>query len=261
MKKNLALIVALVGISSLIGFSVAHAQESDTTITLPATPTLTLPQVTTENQTKLSNQTSLSKVITLGNKQITNRLASLAKLKTAITKSKLTADQQTTLTSMIDTNVNGLTQLKTKLDAETDINLAKADVTSIYADYRIYAVLTPQINSLRQLDMNTNTLAKLQNTTFVKYQTKIDSLKAKGQTALVAKMEAGLAKAKTDATTADGLISSTTTLAQNLKPADYPTKSKTTLTQIRTNLKQIHSDFQMIRTDLAVKGKIAEKTQ
>jgi hypothetical protein len=270
MKKNLALIIALVAVSSLASFGIVQAKgitgklhSQKVNINMPKDPVINLSLAAVrENQASLQSETSLTSVITKGGKLIDMRTKALTKLKTSINNSKLTADQKTALSSMIDDNITGLTQLKTKLSAETDLTAAKADVNSIFVDYRIYGVFLPKINALRLIDMDSNHLSTLQNTTFINYQAKIDALKTSGGNAtLIANMEAGLAKAKTDASTASNLINSTQTEAQNLKPADYPTQSKTALNEIRANLNKIRADFRMIRIDLGIKGKVNVMTK
>ncbi|MCX6793271.1 MAG: hypothetical protein NTY12_04575 [Candidatus Falkowbacteria bacterium] len=274
MKKNLALIIAIITISSLAGFGVVQAKGQDNdnfkgkahsqkiNIETPKDFNENFPMASREDETALKNESNLKTVITKGSNMIDMRLNALNRAKTSINKSKLSANQKTSLIAMIDENINGLTNLKTKLVAETDLALAKADLSSMFTDYRIYGVFMPKLNALRIIDMNSNNLDKIQTTTFTNYQTKIDALKASnGDAALIAKMEAGLAKAKTDASKTSSLISSTMIKAQNLKPADYPTQSKTILKDIKNNLKTIHNDFKLIRTDLGIKGRVNVMTK
>jgi hypothetical protein len=266
MKKTLPLIIGIVTIASLASFGMAQAQgttasESQININVPGTPATDLPGITSENPASLNNL-SLAQVISRGTRLINTRLTSLNNLKNLINKSKLTTDQKNSLNSMIDDNIAGLNQQKTKIAADTDLTTAKADVSYIYTYYRIYAVFIPKIHALKMLSLDQNTLNNFQNTVFVKYQAKIDSLKTNnGNATTIANMEAGLAKAKNDATTAGSLITSTTAQAQNLQPSDYPTQSKTIITGIRANIKTVRTDFQTIRTDLRIKGRITEKVQ
>lgn len=268
MKKNISLIIALVTVASLASVGLVQAKGTNDkekgevrsqriNIEMPKDLTANLSMISKEDKTALQNETNLKTVITKGKKLIDMRLNTLNKMKSFVNNSKLTAIQKNTLTTMIDENINGLAQLKTKLIAETDLATAKNDVNSMFVDYRIYGTFMPKINSLRMLNSESNHLDKLQTTTFISYQAKIDALKASnGDTTLIASMEANLAKAKTEASTISNLIASTTTLAQNLKPADYPTQSKTIMTNIKTNLKTIHNNFKLIKNDLGIKGKV-----
>src|SRR5262249_30925137 len=67
----------------------------------------------------------------------------------------------TPLQTDISTNQNGLTQLKSKLDAETDPREALKDVKNIYLQFRIYAVVLPRDNHQLWLDMLSNATGKL----------------------------------------------------------------------------------------------------
>jgi predicted nucleic acid-binding Zn-ribbon protein len=58
----------------------------------------------------------------------------------------LTAAQQTTLSSQITQRQQGLTALKTKLDAETNVAAARADVHNIYAQFYIFALFIPLVH-------------------------------------------------------------------------------------------------------------------
>lgn len=79
----------------------------------------------------------------------------------------------------INKNVEGLTALKAKIDANTDLNTLRTDVKSIFS-YRIFAVVLPRDYGLlvtyRQQYL-VNRLTSLQD----KIQAKIDEAKAKNQ--------------------------------------------------------------------------------
>lgn len=99
-------------------------------------------------------------VITVGDGEITKRLTALNTLSGKIAKQlsagHLTSGQASSLQGDATNNQNGLTALKTRLDAETNITAARQDVRSIYTRFRIYAVVLPR-------DYNTVWLDVLQN--------------------------------------------------------------------------------------------------
>src|SRR5262249_29116550 len=63
----------------------------------------------------------------------------------------------------ISSNQNALTQLKSKLDAETEPRAALQDVKTIYVHFRIYAVVLPRDSHQLWLDMLSNAAGKLMN--------------------------------------------------------------------------------------------------
>jgi hypothetical protein len=109
-------------------------------IALVPTTTLAAPQKCTEKDMKC--------VIQFGDQQISNRIAALNKLSTAITNdhNKHTIDDAhaDALQADVKKNVDGLNALKTTLDAETDAQAARQDVEKVYTQFRIYAVVLPR---------------------------------------------------------------------------------------------------------------------
>jgi hypothetical protein len=105
--------------------------------------------------------TDLNCVITAGDTLITNRQNSLNDLKARISAdlsaNKLTSDQASVLQADVATNQTGLSNLKSKLDAETDIKAARQDVSNIFLQFRIYAVVLPRDYRRIQMDIEINT--------------------------------------------------------------------------------------------------------
>lgn len=87
-------------------------------------------------------------VIAFGNTQITNRLNALTTLNTKATNQHNAGHISDALfnsvTGDVSSDTQGLTQLKSKLDAETDITAARQDVKNIYSQFRVYAVVLPR---------------------------------------------------------------------------------------------------------------------
>src|SRR5215467_11337152 len=77
--------------------------------------------------------------IAFGNQRIDDRQAALTKLKDHISgqlsKGHVTSDQANALQSDVSANASGLSALKSKLDAETDVTAAKQDVHNIYFQF------------------------------------------------------------------------------------------------------------------------------
>lgn len=104
-------------------------------------------------------------VIDFGNLRIDRRLDALTKLNDRIAtqadKGRITADQKAALQGDVANNQSGLTALRAKLDAETDATAARADVKTIYTQFRIYAVVLPRDYHQIALDIMVNLQAKL----------------------------------------------------------------------------------------------------
>lgn len=89
--------------------------------------------------------TTVDCVQKFGDLRIQERLTALERLKTAAQNHKALTDQQrSTIINDANSNESGLKDLKTKLDGESDIKAALADVKSIYTQFRIFAVVLPR---------------------------------------------------------------------------------------------------------------------
>jgi hypothetical protein len=99
-------------------------------------------------------------VITAGNQLIQDRLNALntlnGKVSSDLSSHKITSSQASALQGDISTNVSGLNTLKTKLDAETVAKNARADVLTMYTQFRIFAVVIPRDSRNLLLDIEEN---------------------------------------------------------------------------------------------------------
>jgi septal ring factor EnvC (AmiA/AmiB activator) len=119
--------------------------------------------VTTQSSTKCG--TNVQCIITAGNQLITNRQNALktlqAKITSAANAQKITSAQASTLQTDVTTNQNGLNSLKTRLDAETSAQAARTDVSNIYKQFRIYAVVLPRDYRTIEYDIELNVQTKM----------------------------------------------------------------------------------------------------
>jgi hypothetical protein len=223
----LALSFAFLGVAALAG--TALAAPADTT----PTPT--------------TKCTAVACVQQVGDAKIAERLAALDKLAGDAQNHKALTDQQRqTILSDVQTNKDGLSALKTKLDGETDINAARADVKTIYTQFRIFAVVIPRDRGEILLFHEQNVIARL-TAGNQKITDAIQKAKDKGDDvtqllALQADYNAKLADATTQANNAQGLVAS-------LTPANYP-GTKDTLQTYRSDLKAAHDDIKDAAKDL-----------
>jgi hypothetical protein len=87
-------------------------------------------------------------IITFGNQAIASRQSALTilsgKVSKQLSEGNIGSDQSAALQADITTNQNNLTALKTKLDGDTDAQVARQDVKNIYTELRIFAVVLPR---------------------------------------------------------------------------------------------------------------------
>lgn len=111
--------------------------------------------------------TNVKCVISAGDLLITHRQDSLNTLNTKVSSylstHKITTDQASTIQSDITSNQSSLTGLKAKLDAETTVDAARADVQNIYTQLRIYAVVLPRDYRQLEWDIESNVQSTMQN--------------------------------------------------------------------------------------------------
>lgn len=91
----------------------------------------------------------LQNIITRSNTLITNRITTLNSLSTRVQNdTRLSSDEKSSLTSDIQTEINGLNTLKSKIDADTDATTARTDEKQIITNYYVYAVFEPKVRIL-----------------------------------------------------------------------------------------------------------------
>ncbi len=78
-------------------------------------------------------------------------------------QNQITSDQANALQSDISTNQSGLAALKSKLDAETDPKAARQDVSNIFLQFRIFAVVLPRDYRRLYFDVEVNVDGKLRS--------------------------------------------------------------------------------------------------
>lgn len=179
-------------------------------------------------------------------KEIGRRIDSLNKLISRINEmKKISKEQKAILTAQIQTQITDLTTLKTKVDADTDLQNAKTDAQSIIKSYRIYALFIPKIHILATSDRMLDAIDKT-STIAAKLNTRISEAKGKGQDvssleSLYSDMQSKITDAKTQAQNAIDLVTP-------LVPEGYP-GNKTSLMDARKILMAGRQDLQSARID------------
>ncbi len=179
-----------------------------------------------------------------GAQLIKERVKSLNQNAEAVAKAKgLTADQKTAFSMFFSGKVVELNALGVKIASSTEASSTKALVSSIFTDFRVYAIVLPQVRLQKRIYEVQNHIAKLSET-FVKVQTKIDEAKANGKDVTV--WQKNLDDAKTLVTTDTTKLTALMTQINALKPSDYGTTSKSTIETVNSGVKSVAKDLNSI---------------
>jgi len=191
--------------------------------------------------TKDKKTPDLSKIIARADQEIVRRVQALATVATRIQDMKKISDtDKTAYASEIQNEQDDLSNLKAKIDTDTDVTVLRADVKSITSSYRIFALVIPQMHILAAADriatvfdslisigtklqtrISTNTtteLTKLMND----YNVKLADAKAKADLA-----KSGVLSLKPDNGDANGMKANASALKaarENLKTAEKDIK-------------------------------------
>jgi hypothetical protein len=93
---------------------------------------------------------------------ITDRLSTLGKLQTALAGYKDVPDAaRDDLSSILSSDVSGLTALKAKVAGETTVAAVRADGKAMVDDYRVYLLVAPKVHLTHVLDVESTALARL----------------------------------------------------------------------------------------------------
>ena len=239
MKK--ILIGTVLTIATLTGFSSAFAETLD--VSIAATPEITTVSATTERAESLVTK-NLLRIKARGSQLIKERINSLTSNGKVIAESnKLSTEQKASFATIISTNIAGLTTLGNSIAANTEASSTKTLVNKIYTDFRIYAIVLPQIRLEKRINELQNHIPKLTEA-FVKIQTKIDAQKAKGKDVTVWQKSLDDAKVLVTADTAK--LATLFVQISALKPADYGTSSKAIIESVNAGVKTIAKNFSSI---------------
>lgn len=170
----------------------------------------------TRAEVKANLQTArVSKGIERANAEIERRISSLNKLAARISGMKKVSDaEKSAISAEVTAEISELSSLKAKIDADKDIETLRADVRSITASYRIYALVIPQGTILAAAD-RLHTVIDSMSTTGAKVQARITEAQTAGKDVAAmqsayADFTAKLADAKVQADAAISLVSSLT---------------------------------------------------
>lgn len=177
---------------------------------------------------------------------IEKRLNSLNRLLERVNNySKLTQDEKSSLASSIQVNIDGLNALKEKINADTDVETAKADAKTIITNYYIYRMFEPKIRLLLATDRLQDLSANLSNTS-VSLQNLINTLKSEGKD--TASLQVLLDDINSQLSTINTTLSNDEAKLNSLTVSSDFT---TILNQVRQDLRLVKTNFAKIRSDIA----------
>ena len=201
---------------------------------------------------------AINRLKTRADAEITRRVTALNLLATKIGAMKrLTSAQQSTFATGIQVQISSLNDLKTKIDADTDLATLRTDVQSIVKSYRIFALYLPQVNIMSNADRVLAIIDEM-NAISTKLQARIDIVKTAGKdTAQMQSLMTDRAAKLTDASTqATNAINTVLPLTPDGYPANKTTlqSARTMLQTARTDLRNAESDATQVRQLLRASG-------
>ena len=232
--------------------------ETTADVVLPLAPEISVVTSVSEKEEMSISTTRISKLKTQGERLIKERLATLESNKKTIDANKsLTGDQKVALDTFITTNTTGLTTVRASIAASSDATSTKALIKSIFTDFRIYAIVIPQIKLEKRIYDLQNHSTKLSDL-FVKIQAKIDEQKAKGKDTSV--WQKNLDDTKVKVAVDMNTLATLLTKVVALKPSDYGTTSKATIESVNKDIKIVAKDFTMLARTLHRPAVLKNKT-
>jgi hypothetical protein len=181
-----------------------------------------------------------------GDTDITARITSLNSLVTKVNAAKkLSTSQKSGLTTGMQSEVTGLTTLKTTLDAETTVAGAKTDFQNIFAQHYIYAFFLPRTERIIAAD-NENDAAALLTSLVPKLQAYIAQAQTAGKD--VTALNASLADMQKNVTAASTQSASVISTLTPLTASGYP-GNKTTVTNASATIKTARTALEAARAD------------
>lgn len=192
------------------------------------------------------DQAKLQLVINRGNNEIGRRLSTLQKLSGKINSAaKFSSADKATLSNQVSDEIDGLTALKTKLDADTVVANARTDAQAVITEYRVYALVVPKVGLVKAADDQQTAESRL-SALAPKLESRINQAKSAGKN--VTSLESGLADLKAQLATAQPLSSDVETSVVNLQPSDF-NSDHTILSGYRDKLKTAQTSIRAAVSD------------
>lgn len=218
-----------------------------------------------KQQAKLQNQESkIANLKTRADKEIERRITSMNSLITKLNAmKKITSSDKSTLTSQIQDQITSLTNLKVKIDADTDLATLRTDVQSIVKAYRIFVVFRPKINIMAAADRGLILIDEMSQIA-TKFQTILTQMQGNGKD--VSSLITTLTAVQTKLDDAKTQFNAALTELAGITPDGYPgnkTQLKDAHSKVQAGvakLVSVRQDFQTIRQGIKSLGDIKSPT-
>lgn len=195
-------------------------------------------------------QDELAKIKKRADREIDKRVDRLNKLSQRIENDqKLSADEKSNLSADIQSDISGLTTLKAKIDADTDVATARSDAKQIFTNFRVFAIVVPKTRLLITIDNLQAVVTKLVGFT-PKIQDLINNLSSEGKD--VSKLQTLLNDVNNRLTAISNQLTSDKNLVLGVSvstadPKFVFTQVRKDLADIRQSLAQVRHDFGQMR--------------
>ncbi len=187
-----------------------------------------------------SQQTQhLDSIHSRGSQEITRRITYLNNLLTQINNANhITVADKSALISIINNEISGLTALKATLASESSLSNAKADVQTMINEYRVFALIIPQVRMVIYADNQQTNQAKL-TTLAGKLQLRLNDAKKAGTD--ITALQADLVDMNAKIAAAQVLSSYVETNVIKVTPVQYDA-NHSILVQYHQDLQTAHAD-------------------
>ncbi len=184
--------------------------------------------------------------------EITRRINALNDLNTRIqAMQEVTATFKTNLAANVQNQINVLTSLKAKIDADTDAATLKADVQSIATSYRIYILVLPQGRIAAAADREV-AIAQMMTTLGSKLAARITAAQSAGQNvgSLTTALNDLAAKLQDASAQAQAAVSVSAPLSPDNGDATVKASNTAALKTARGDIKTSQQDLIAARADI-----------
>ena len=193
-----------------------------------------------------------------GDSEIDRRITALNDLNTRVSQMQRVSDAfKQSLNSTVAAEITALSNLKAKVDADTDSATLKADLQSITDGYRVYALVLPQGRIAAAAD-RVATIANMMGTLGSKLQARVQTAGSAGAdvTALNAALVDMSTKLNDSQTQAQAAITVSATLQPDGGDKTKMASNTAALKEARTDITNATKDLQAARKDVdtIVKG-------
>jgi hypothetical protein len=169
------------------------------------------------------------------------RLAALDRFDADITAARrLTDAHRSQLSTVVSTDVSGLTALKTKVAGETTVAALHDDAASMVNDYRVYTLVGPQVRLTIAGDVEDLAIGKAQDA-HDKLADLVAQKKAAGTDTTTAEQDLADMQAAIDA--AKGHLDGQVAALLAIQPSPDGAAMKNAVTAVRIALESTHSDL------------------